>query len=74
MGEFIGILIGAVICVLIFLALRQVVLWYWKVEDIIKNQELTNKLLSNNNALLNEQILIMKRQNNVPLTDEVKLP
>lgn len=49
-------------CVLLFLALRQVMLWYWKVEVQITNQELTNKLLASNNALLNEQITLMKAQ------------
>ena len=57
-----NLIIVLVICVLLFLALRQVMLWYWKVDTIIKNQELTNKLLSSNNALLNEQILFMKSQ------------
>lgn len=60
MANLIGVLI--VICILLFLALRQVMLWYWKIEAIIKNQEITNKLLSNNNVLLNEQVSIMKSQ------------
>lgn len=49
-------------CILLFLVLRQVMLWYWKVEVQITNQELTNKLLASNNALLNEQIILMRAQ------------
>lgn len=60
MGNLAGSIIVIVIGILLFLALRQVVLWYWKVDTIIKNQELTNQLLSSNNSLLNEQIAIMK--------------
>lgn len=56
-----GIVVIA-ISIVLFVALRQLMLWYWKVDTIIKNQELTNKLLSNNNALLNEQILFTKSQ------------
>ena len=48
--------------VLIFLVLRQVMIWYWKIDHIIKNQETTNTLLSQNNALLNEQILFLKEK------------
>ena len=62
MDSLLGAIVAIVIGILLFLALRQVMLWYWKVDTIIKNQELTNQLLSNNNALLNEQISFMKSQ------------
>lgn len=29
----------------IFLLLRSIVLWYWKVDEVIKNQQESNKLL-----------------------------
>ncbi len=45
MGDIFGLLIGIAICVLIFLALRQIMLWYWKVDTIIENQEKLIKLL-----------------------------
>lgn len=48
----------------LFLVLRQLVLWYWKVDVIIRNQEVTNKLLTNSNSLLKEQIALMKDQRN----------
>lgn len=72
MGEFVGIIIAIVVCFLLFLALREVVLWYWKVDTIIKNQEVTNKLLHHNNALLNEQIAFMKSQVNQELRSAPK--
>lgn len=62
MGDLIGVIIAIGAGILLFLALREVMLWYWKVDTIIKNQEINNKLLSNNNALLNEQITFMKSQ------------
>lgn len=62
MGSLFGAIVAIIIGILLFLALRQVMLWYWKVDTIIKNQELTNQLLSSNNTLLNEQISFMKSQ------------
>lgn len=38
-GSLIGFIIAIVIGILMFLALRQIVLWYWKVEIIIQNQQ-----------------------------------
>jgi len=34
-----------VVCVVLFFLLRYVNLWYWKINNIIDNQEKTNKLL-----------------------------
>ena len=34
-----------VVCVVLFFLLRYVNLWYWKINNIIDNQERTNKLL-----------------------------
>ncbi|QNN41408.1 hypothetical protein [Pedobacter roseus] len=69
-GSLFGALIGIGIAILVFLALRQLVLWYWKVEIIIQNQQEQTKgiqaiynLLDENarysKALLEE----MKKQN-----------
>ena len=38
-GGLIGVLIGVGIAILIFLALRALVLWYWKVNIIVAYQE-----------------------------------
>jgi len=44
-GPIIGILIGLALCVGLFLALRSLMLWYWKIDTIVKNQEMTNEIL-----------------------------
>lgn len=38
-GSIFAFLFAVGICILIFLALRQIMLWYWKVDTIIQNQE-----------------------------------
>jgi hypothetical protein len=43
--ELIVFLIIIAICICIFLALRALVLWYWKVDRIVTNQEIQNRLL-----------------------------
>lgn len=60
MENLITVIILIAFCVLLFVVLRQVMLWYWKIDIIVKNQEMTNQLLANNNALLNEQLSFMK--------------
>jgi len=60
MENLITVIIVIAFCVLLFVVLRQVMLWYWKIDIIVKNQEMTNQLLANNNALLNEQLSFMK--------------
>lgn len=51
--SLIELIIVLAIFIAIFLALRNVMLWYWKVNAIVKNQEtiidLLNKLLNKNN-------------------------
>lgn len=44
-GEAIAFIFVFAIAVGLFLLFRGVVLWYWKVNDIVKNQEETNRLL-----------------------------
>jgi hypothetical protein len=34
------------VCVVIFLAIREIMTWYWKIDTMIKNQNETNRLLS----------------------------
>jgi len=62
-GGFVGAILFLGLAILILLALRSIMLWYWKVDTMLKNQETTNKLLKNNNDLLNEYIVYMKDQN-----------
>ena len=40
-----SLLLGIGILILVFLAFRSIMLWYWKVDSIIKNQEKLNELL-----------------------------
>jgi hypothetical protein len=61
----IGFLIGLGICLIVFLALRQVVLWYWKIETLIKNQEAQLKAQQANNHLLAEYIDYLKSKDTI---------
>jgi hypothetical protein len=49
-GELIGTLIAAVLVILVllgvFLIIRSLVLWYWKVDVIVRNQEAQTALMS----------------------------
>lgn len=40
-----SLIIGMVIVFIIFLVAREIVLWYWKINTIVNNQEKTNLLL-----------------------------
>lgn len=62
MGSFAGLFVAIAFCIMLFLVLRQVMLWYWKVETIIRNQDVANRLLDVNNSLLKEQIALMKKR------------
>lgn len=44
-GTLVGFLLGLAFLAFLFLILRQVMLWYWKVDKIVKNQEEQNNLL-----------------------------
>jgi hypothetical protein len=44
--ELISVIIFAAIFVGIFLALRSLFLWYWKVDTMVKNQEIQIKILT----------------------------
>lgn len=45
MDNFIQILMGVLLVIIIFVALRELVMWYWKINAIIKNQEKTNLMI-----------------------------
>jgi hypothetical protein len=36
---------GILLVIIIFVALRELVMWYWKINAIIKNQEKTNLMI-----------------------------
>lgn len=40
-----GVIITFIICIVIFLIIRSILLWYWKVDVILKNQEQQTALL-----------------------------
>ena len=62
MDQLLVFLFGAAVCVGVFLILRSMMLWYWKVDDILENQFLANKLLKSNNDLLKEQVTLLRQQ------------
>lgn len=45
--------------IVVFLIFREIVMWYWKINEIVSNQRLTNELLDEQNDLLeaNNEIL-----------------
>jgi len=45
MDNFVQILMGGLLVIIIFVALRELVMWYWKINTIIKNQEKTNLMI-----------------------------
>jgi hypothetical protein len=45
MKETTSLFIAIAIIVIVFLVAREIVLWYWKINTIVKNQEKTNLLL-----------------------------
>jgi hypothetical protein len=45
MGDITSALIAIAFLVIVFLVARELVLWYWKINTILKNQEKTNFLL-----------------------------
>lgn len=59
-GGLIGGLFVIGFAVLLFIVFRQIVLWYWKVDLIIKNQEIQIRSQQETNNLLSEQISILK--------------
>lgn len=62
-SSFSGLIGGLMVigvAILIFLVFRQIVLWYWKVDLIIKNQEIQIRSQQETNNLLSEQISILK--------------
>lgn len=51
--------ISIVVGIIVFLLIREVLAWYWKINERISNQRTTNELLQEQNELLkaNNEIL-----------------
>ena len=45
MDNLVQPIVGGLFVILIFVVLRELVMWYWKINEIVKNQEKTNLLL-----------------------------
>jgi uncharacterized membrane-anchored protein YhcB (DUF1043 family) len=58
LGTIIGLIVGMIILILI---VREVFLWYWRVNEAISNQNKTNALLEQQNEILKENNEIMKQ-------------
>lgn len=71
-GSIVAFLIAIGVCIIIFFALRQLFLWYWKVDLIIKKQDEQTQLLKGiynsmeeNNKLTQSQIeLVIGKDSN----------
>lgn len=57
----ISVLVPTTVVICVFLLLRTLMLWYWKVDSIIGTQYTTNKLLAEQNTLLAENNAILTR-------------
>jgi len=60
-GGVVGLLIGIAIVVLIFWALREVVSWYWKINQMIELQDAVVLLLTNLNRKNEKQIELQQK-------------
>jgi len=54
-GALLAFLLVVAIFLGIFLIIRSIMLWYWKIDVIVKNQEEQTMLLMQQNELLNRQ-------------------
>jgi|GEM_PF-1492783 len=72
--EYLGtILIAVIVLVLVFLLLREVNCWYWKINERIELMEVQNDLLRNLLSENNLQVLSDKdKTNQKPQEDNVK--
>lgn len=53
------VLIAIVVGIIVFFIIREILTWYWKIDEIISNQRMTNELLQEQNEILktNNEIL-----------------
>ena len=45
MDNFVQILMSVLFVIIIFIVLRELVMWYWKINAIVKKQEKTNLMI-----------------------------
>jgi len=62
-GALTILIIGVAIFVGIFSLGRAILLWYWKVDVIVKNQEYQTSLLEYQNQLIAQQVDLFKKIN-----------
>lgn len=65
LGVLVGAILGLLFVILLWLLLRGVFLWYWKIYEIVDNQNKTNKLLA---AILKK--LESQNDTNIPEKDQ----
>jgi hypothetical protein len=54
-GSLIALLIALGILILVFLLVRSIFLWYWKIDTIVENQEKQIELLEDLNKKLGQE-------------------
>jgi len=57
-------LVTIAFCLFLFLVLREVMLWYWKVNNVIQNQEKIIKLLEEQHAYNKERAKVEDKHRN----------
>lgn len=60
MGEIVFLLIVFAIWLVVFLIIRQLVLWYWRINHMIERQDKQNELLERIAGLLEKQIKLQQ--------------
>jgi uncharacterized protein YpmB len=58
--EFLTLIIGIGLFLLVFLLIRSIMLWYWKIDKQLYNQEVQISLLEKQNELLEQQTLLLQ--------------
>jgi len=57
-----GLLIGLIVLIIIFFGIRGILLWYWRVDTIVKNLEEQNKRLTGIYNSIEEQNELIRVQ------------
>lgn len=52
--------------IIVFFVMRSVMLWYWKIDEILSNQSLQNRLINDQNQLLREALKIRPTADKMP--------
>jgi hypothetical protein len=58
--ELLTLIIGIGLFLLVFLLIRSIMLWYWKIDKQLYNQEVQISLLEKQNELLEQQTLLLQ--------------